>query len=97
MADVLVPKNNLEDPEDRFGFSIFVKALHYIFRMDEGMIIEHENKKYVLHKFKDEETGEELIGIQEGEEDVKEIPHGTMLWLDLEKPKEERHKDDEPR
>jgi len=94
--EILVPESSLETAEDRFGFLLFVKALHFMLRMDEGICIEHDGKKYLVHKFKNEETNEELVGIQFdpifGEYEDK-IKSGTMVWCDLDKPLEERHGD----
>jgi len=96
--EILVPADHLEHPEDRLGFNIFVKALYCMFRVDEGIVIDHKDKKYILHKFIDGDSGANLIGIQDctNHDDIRDIPHGTMMWLDLDKPENERHKDNEP-
>ncbi len=98
MDDIIIPEDHLENSLDRLGFNIFVKALFHILRLEEGIIIDHENKKYLLHKFKNEEMNEILIGFQDVTDDkyCGFYSHGTLLWLDLQKPENERHLDDEP-
>lgn len=97
MVEILIPQDHLEDPLDRLSFNIFVKALHHILRIEEGIIIDHDDKKYLLYKFKNEESNENLLGIQDVTNDENFVyKHGTFLWLDLQKPENERHHDNEP-
>jgi hypothetical protein len=91
----MIPDDNLELEGNQFAFKMFSKALHCILRLDEGIAIEHENQMYIVSKFKDEETGDELVGIDVNPESDGPLEHGMMVWMDLDKPPEERHKDDE--
>ena len=45
--------------------------------------------------FEDLETGEEFVGIDVNPEADGPLEHGMLIWMDLDKPPEERHKDDE--
>jgi hypothetical protein len=98
LMETLIPDVNGLKDDDKFGFIIFVKALHAMLRMDEGICIEDMGHKFLVHKFKDEETNEELVGIQFdpdfGDQSDK-IINGTIVWCDLDKSPEERHKDNE--
>lgn len=73
---------------DKTAFKLFVKALFNFLRDKEGMIVELENKLYIVHKGRSEE-GEMLLKITE---DLDEIPEcykrdGQLLWIGKELPK----------
>ena len=92
--EILVPEEDLESEEDKFGFRMFVKALFCLLKLDEGVIVEHEGDLYAVHRFKDDETGEELMGIQKDPESPDgQLCAGMRVWFDLDKPPEERHPD----
>jgi len=95
MYPPMVPDDNLELEGNQFGFLIFTKALHALLRLDEGIVVENEGKLYIVCKFKDEETGEILVGIDFATESSEPLKDGMMVWIDADKPPEERHKDDE--
>lgn len=85
MTDILIPEETLETEEDRFGFRIFVKALHAMLRLSEGIVIEDNGKLYIVNKFYNEDTKEEMIGIDTAPKfsnEGKEISHGNMVWLE---------------
>ena len=83
MYPPMVPDEDLELEGNKFAFKIFTKALHCILQLDEGIVIEHENNLYVVAKFKDQETGEELVGIDVNPESNSDLKHGMMVWMDL--------------
>jgi hypothetical protein len=92
--EILVPEEDLESEEDKFGFKIFTKALFCLLKLDEGVVVEDDGELYVVHRFKDEESGEELMGIQKDPSSPDgPLRAGMMVWLDLDKPPEERHTD----
>lgn len=95
MYPPMVPDDNLELEGNQFAFQMFTKALHCLLRLDEGVAIKHENNFYIVSKFKDEESGEEFVGVDVNPESDGPLEHGMMIWMDLDKPPEERHKDDE--
>ena len=97
MYPPMVPDDDLDLEGNQFGFLMFTKALHSLLRLDEGIVVENNEKLYIVCKFKDEETGEILVGIDfaEGTESEEPLKDGMMVWMDADKPLEERHKDDE--
>lgn len=74
--------------KDKNAFRLFVRALFILLRDKEGVVIELDKKKYIVHKGRSED-GEMLLKISDDLDGIKECDkhEGTMLWFDEEEEK----------
>jgi hypothetical protein len=72
------------DIYDRAAFILFNKALHYMFQVNEGIVIEEKGQKVVVGKWiKD---NEEVVGIHLPDEfgnELNDLNDGQFVWLHL--------------
>ena len=69
------------DEYDRLGFILYNKALHHLFKQNEGIIIKIDDNIFIVGKWI--EDGKNVVGIII-EPTIKEdnLPDGTLVWLD---------------
>jgi len=74
---------NMTDGEiseiEELGTVLFVKTISALLKDDEGVVIHHDDKGYVV--FKNSVQG--TISIM-GDEDYLEMEHGTLIWMHYE-------------
>lgn len=64
---------------EELGTVLFVKSLTCLLKDDEGVVIHHDDKGYVVFKNSVQET----ISIM-GDDDYLEMEHGTLIWMHYE-------------
>lgn len=75
--------------KDKLGMRAFVKALFFLLKDKEGIVVEVDKKLYVVHKGRHED-GEMLLQLGDIDDfNVEEIDkrESVMLWINKEKEK----------
>lgn len=82
---IINPNNEiLGTEEDKLAFILFINSLSMLLRLNEGIVVDYNEKRYVVYKSVNPETNEEIMGIDVEPSFVEpddEIYHGRLVWV----------------